>query len=222
MQGQLYASIRSEIRRGDRDALRPWLPVTEEDFGLRHPEAYDHLDTIVAGVLQVGEPGPTNVERTADMVFYQPTPVRQVLDLLDRITVTPDDVFVDIGSGLGHVSMLVSLCTGVRSIGVEIEPAYVAAARRAAEALELREVEFIEADARAASLERGTIYFMYTPFTGAMLRDVLDRLREQAQGREINVCAFGPFVATVAEEPWLDVVGESRPGRVTIFRSRGR
>lgn len=218
---RLFETIRADIRRGDPDALRRWLPpVTDADLSAGHPEAYDDRDAIVAGVLQLEEPGPTSVERSADMVFYQPTPARQVLDLLDRLPMSSDDVFVDIGSGLGHVPMLVSICTSVRSVGLEIEPAYVAAARRAADALELRVVTFIEADAREASLDEGTAFFMYTPFTGAMLRTVLDRLHEQARRREIRVCAFGPFVPTVAAESWLAPTEPVRDGRVAIFRSR--
>lgn len=217
----VFETIRADIRRGDRQALRRWLPPgTDADFDAGHPEAYDDRDAIVAGVLQVEEPGPTHVERSAEMVFYQPTPTRQVLDLIDRLPMSADDVFVDIGSGLGHVPMLVSICTGVRSIGVEIEPAYVAAARSAAETLELRDVTFIEADAREASLDGGTVFFMYTPFTGAMLHRVLDRLHEQARRREIRVCAFGPFVPTVAAESWLMPMEPVRDGRVAIFRSR--
>ncbi len=217
---RLFESIRADVRRGDRQALRRWLPPgSDADFERGHPEAYDHLDTIVAGVLQVDEPGPTSVERTSDMVFYQPTPARQVLDLLDRLPMGPEDVFVDIGSGLGHVPMLVSICTGVHAIGVEIEPAYVDAARRAAEALELRSVTFVEADARDVSLESGTVFFMYTPFTGAILRAVLDRLHVEARRREIRVCAFGPFVPDVAAESWLTPAEPVRDGRVAVFRS---
>lgn len=217
---RVYEAIRADIRRGDRDALRRWLPpLGEADFAAGHPEAYDDRDTIVAGALQVEEPGPTLVDRTSDMVFYQPTPARQVLDLIDRLAMGPDDVFVDLGSGLGHVPMLVSICTGVRSVGVEIEPAYVAAGRRAAEGLELHDVTFIEADARDAPLEDGTVFFMYTPFTGPMLRTVLNRLHDQARRREIRVCAFGPFVPTVAAEPWLAATQSVRDGRVAIFRS---
>lgn len=216
----LFESIRGHIRRGDRDALRRWLPaVSEFDFDGGHPEAYDHLDTLVAGVLQVEAPGPTSVERTSEMVFYQPTPARQVMELIDRLSMSSDDLFVDLGSGLGHVPMLVSICTGVRSVGVEIEPAYVSVARSAAEALALHGVTFVEADARGASLDEGTVFFMYTPFTGAMLKVVLDRLHEQARRREIRVCAFGPFVPTVAAESWLSAAEPVRERRVEIFRS---
>jgi hypothetical protein len=34
-----------------------------------------------------------------------------------------DDVFHDLGSGLGHVVMLVALLSGAPAIGVEVEPA---------------------------------------------------------------------------------------------------
>jgi hypothetical protein len=42
------------------------------------------------------------------MVPYQPTPVRHILHLIAAAMVAEDDVFVDLGSGLGHVPLLVS------------------------------------------------------------------------------------------------------------------
>ena len=39
------------------------------------------------------------------------------------------DVFVDVGSGLGRAAALVHLMTGARAIGLEVQPALVAAAR---------------------------------------------------------------------------------------------
>lgn len=86
---------------------------------------------------------------------------RHIFDLLDRTALTDEDVLVDIGSGLGHVSMLTSIWTRAHSVGIEVEPAYVDCAHRTAESLNLRRVNFIQQDARAADFAAAP-YSIYT------------------------------------------------------------
>ena len=51
-------------------------------------------------------------ERGADeMIHYESTPVSALLELVDRVPLTRADRFVDIGSGLGQVVLLVHLLT---------------------------------------------------------------------------------------------------------------
>src|SRR5436190_1323902 len=82
----------------------------------------------------------------------------------------------DLGSGLGHVALLAFMLTGVRSFGIEVEAAYVASAQACAHSLQLYHVRFIHEDARAADLSIGTVFYLYSPFSGSILADVLHRL----------------------------------------------
>ena len=218
-----YQAIRSSIQRG----VTPlWLleqaASCSRDEGATsraHEEGYDYLDAVVGGVLQFEEPAAEVAERTAEMVFYQPTPARHVFDLIGRAALTERDVLVDLGSGLGHVPLLTSICTNARGIGIEREAAYVDCARQCALALNLSNATFIRQDAREADLSCGTVFYLYTPFTGAILRTVLDSLRREAAIREIRICTYGPCTLSVAEEPWLEVVGTLKAGRPAVFRS---
>jgi uncharacterized protein YwbE len=54
------------------------------------------------------------------------------------------------------------------------------------------QVTFIKQDARAGKLTDGTVFYMYTPFTGNMLRAVLDSLQGEGVRRDIRICTFGP------------------------------
>ena len=210
-----FEAIRTAIRCGEgRDAL-----VLADDESRLAGDAYDWRDELVAGALPFGEPGEV-AALPPEMVFYQPTPARHVFDLLDRLALDTGDVLVDLGSGLGHVSLLAAIRTPARSIGIEIEPAYVAAARACAQALQLANTQFVQGDARAADFAVGSVFYLYTPFTGSILRSVLDALRREAAGRAFRVCSFGPCTAVLAAEPWL--VGEGVPmsGRAAIFRTR--
>jgi Histone methylation protein DOT1 len=182
-------------------------------------EEYDFLDEVIIGVLQFQEPATTTIQPAAEMVAYQPTPARHIFDLLKRTALTKDDVLVDVGSGLGHVPMLTSICTQARSVGIELEAAYVDYARRAAESLNLSRVTFIQQDARSADFSNGTVFYLYTPFTGTILRTTLELLRQQAERRPIRICTFGPCTSAIEAEDWVGAIGTVRSDRISIFGS---
>jgi hypothetical protein len=216
----VYETIRRDIRSGGGTRrLRDWVQPSE---ALGHNDAYDYLDEFLDGIFRFDDPGTVVVQPTAEMVSYQPTPARHIFDLFDRTALTENDVLIDLGSGLGHLPLLTCICTPARSIGVEIEPVYVASAKRCAETLNLKRVTFVEQDARTADLAEGTVFYLYTPFSGRVLRSVLDSLRCESANREIRVCTFGPCTMTVANERWLKAAGSARSDRVSIFRSCNR
>jgi hypothetical protein len=221
---EAYAAMRREIQQGrGRNSLLRWLPCLGDvsaSLRLDNREGYDWLDEVIGGVFHFEEPGAASIEPTAEMVAYQPTPTRHIFDLLGRTALSETDVLVDIGSGLGHVPILTSIWTGARAFGIEVDPAYVACARRAAESLNLSRVTFVQQDARAADFSGGTVFYLYTPFKGAMLRTTLDLLRHEAGNRPIRVCTFGPCTTVIAAEDWLDAIGEARPDPISVFRSR--
>jgi len=220
---KFYQAIRHDIQRGvGPDSLLRWVPKsgrTATEVNLANGESYDYLDDLISGVLQFRRPSVEVVQLPAEMVFYQPTPARHIFDLLDRIALTERDLLIDLGSGLGHVPLLVSICTGTRCIGIELEAAYVDCARDSAQALNLNNVTFIQRDVRESDLSGGTVFYLYTPFTGTILRAVLNSLRQEALRREIRICTFGPCTRIVAEEPWLKVYEKLEMDRIAIFRS---
>lgn len=217
----LYDGIRDAIRQGHgADGLLRWVSRLERDAGPVQGEAYDGLDELVGGVLRFDQPREADTELAPEMVFYQPTPARHVFDLIARTALGEGDVLVDLGSGLGHVPLLAAICTRAQCIGIELEAAYVECARRCAAALDLGNAAFVRQDARAADFSRGTVFYLYTPFTGTILREVLDALERQAAGRELRVCTYGPCTPVVACEPWLQAQGGWHPDRVAVFRSR--
>ena len=223
LNAQLYENIRDAIRLGDgRKVLLRHATTSGHGPRLREGtldgDAYDHLDDLVSEVLLFASPEPVTVELSPDMVAYQPTPARHIFELIRHTKFTERDVFIDLGSGLGHVALLVAICTESRAVGVELEPAYVECARRTAEDLNLTNATFLAQDARDADFSDGTTFYLYTPFRGAILRDVLGRLKTQAAKREIRVCTFGPCTPIVAAESWI-TFDPAVSGHVSVFRS---
>ena len=222
---ELYQTIRREIQRsaGPYGLLQRLANQSSQSENTTSPtvgEGYDYLDELVSGVLQFEEPSTNIAQLPAEMVFYQPTPARHIFDLINRAALTERDVLIDLGSGMGHVPLLAAICTDARSIGIELEAAYVDCAQQSAQALNLNNVAFIQQDARTADLSSGTVFYLYTPFIGTILRTVLDSLRREAASRKIRICTFGPCTAIIAEKPWLEALGTLEPHRIAIFRSR--
>jgi hypothetical protein len=220
---ELYQSVRSDIVRGGQPrALLRWLEDSAGDNEPRGPLpglGFDYRDELVSGVLQLLEPSEPNLQPSPEMVPYQPTPVRHVLHLIAAAAVTEDDVFVDLGSGLGHVPLLVSMVTGAQSLGVEVQAAYVASARRCAQSLRLSRVRFIAQDARDADLSRGTMFYLYSPFKGSILADVLSALRRESMRRPIKICSLGPCTRRVSNQTWLKARALPVTGSITVFDS---
>lgn len=173
---------------------------------------YDNLDVLVNRLLKAGRmPVPTR-DLGSDMVEYYKTPARVVFELAERVKFEPGDVFIDLGSGLGQVVLLIHLLTGVAARGVEIEPAYYAYARRCSAGLGLRDVDFVEADARVADLSAGTVFFLFTPFKGGVFSQVMERVRVLALARRVRVVGYGPCSEEIARLEWLKKEGDGGGG----------
>lgn len=223
----LVDRMRAEIRsvRNRRTALRArfnrFTRYPAGTTGYRHID-FDGLDALLAGVLLTEPPPDPVLELEAEMIAYQATPASVVLELVDRVTWRAEDVFYDLGSGLGLVVLLVNLLTGIRARGIEIDPALCSYADRCAARMALSGVTFDPVDARTADFSSGTIFYLFTPFVGRMLRAVLDRLRQEARARTILVSSYGPCTPMIAAETWL-VPLDTHGGdafKLALFRSR--
>jgi hypothetical protein len=214
----MFQQLRIKIAQGKYRGVH-LLKLMDEylHFNLKeiiHQDAtgYDHLDTFLNGLLTY-KPIPSETKlREPEMVYYQKTPARIVLELIERAELKPQDIFIDLGSGLGQVAMLVNLISGAHAKGVEFEPAFCGYARSRVEQLVLENVEFITGDARYADYSGGTVFFMYTPFNGGILQDTLQNLMGESKKRKIRIFTYGPCSYTVALQNWLAQVSERNVG----------
>ena len=218
----LYEAIRDQVRRGGgRLALLRWLELPHGEYAdPARGMGFDFRDDLISGLFELEQPEDEQLDREAEMVFYQPTPARHIFNLIGLTALAAGDVFVDIGSGLGHVPLLMAISTDARAIGIELEGAYVQRARQCAERLNLARVAFVEQDARAADYSSGTVFYFYTPFSGAMLEAVLERLEHEAASRRIRICTYGPSTSRIADQSWLRATSTPETDRITVFDSR--
>ena len=155
-------------------------------------------------------------------VHYEPAPAAVVLDMIDNVSFKKSDVFYDVGSGLGRVCILIRLLTDTGCVkGLEINGDLWNVALQVTDAVGLADIEYINADARDADLSDGTLFFLFTPFTGHVMDTVIHRLERVAGAHGIIVCSFGGSSARLGEEPWLHCIDPDRldPYKVSIFQS---
>jgi SAM-dependent methyltransferase len=202
--------VRAQIERGRSDpasfrAALLGVPALDRDAWLDR-------------VLGLGELPDDDPALPAGCVPYLPCSVDALVQTVDQARVRASDVFVDVGAGLGRAAALVHLLTGATVIGLEIQPRLVAAARELAARLAVaRRVTFVEGDAAklAPVMAAGSVFFLYCPFSGERLANVVAGLEDVARARTIRVgCVDLPMPPV----PWLAPEPAVSPG-VAVYKS---
>jgi SAM-dependent methyltransferase len=202
------AALRGAIERKQHDvrAFRAALL----DVPARERDAW--VDRVL-GLADAPEDGPS---LPAGGVPYFPCSVDFLLRVVDEAPVRASDVFVDIGAGTGRAMALVHLLTGASSVGVEVQPEFVRAARALTARLGLDRVACWEGDAAAFGdiLAGGSVFFLNCPFSGARLNKVLDAIERVALSRPVSLCCV---LLPLPPRPWL-VRDPAHDGELEIYR----
>jgi len=189
---RLQAIIRKEGYTGKafENLINEYFDFNSDYNKNQEEVGYDNLDIFINGLFHFSTIPEQTKDLEPEMVYYQKTSARIVFELVEKSHFKKEDVFFDLGSGLGQVVILVSLLTGITAIGVEFEPAFCKYATDCAIELNLFNVTFINADARKADYSEGTIFFMFTPFRGEILQEVLEILRRESLVRKIKIITY--------------------------------
>jgi len=151
---------------------------------------------------------------------YLPCSVDALLRIVELAQVRASDVFVDLGAGVGRAAAFVHLITGAGVVGLEIQPHLAVAARALAANLRTSRVVSVVGDAAklTSAIAIGTVFFLYCPFGGDRLDQVLDDLEAIARTRTIRICCVD---LPLPPRDWLTLETSSR-GDVAIYRSAVR
>jgi hypothetical protein len=176
-----------------RATVRP-VYVRTRDLLVRLAERWHRIQTSgVVGLDELGIAGP-------DRVWYKPAPWRTLRRALPARSVTPDDVFVDFGSGMGRVVFQAALRYPFkRVVGVELSARLhriaVLNIDRNRGRLRCGAVELVCGDALDYAVAADvTVVFFDNPFTGATFGAVVDRLIAAVDGapRPLRIIYFNP------------------------------
>jgi Histone methylation protein DOT1 len=132
-------------------------------------------------------------------VPYLPCGVAEIMAMIQEVQLRADDTFVDVGSGLGRVSILAHLFSGARAHGIEIQKHLAYRSMETARDLKLDAVTFEHGNA-AETMPEATVYFFYSPCNGEMLQRVMERMHAVALKHPIRICTVDLRLPDVA---WL-------------------
>ena len=201
-----HARLKIDAGAHDRIAFREALLAIP-------PHARDAWFDRVLGLGALPDDG---AELPHGCVPYLPCGIDALLEIIECAGIGPEDVFVDIGSGVGRATALVHLLTGAGVIGIEIQSGLVRAARDVANGVS-PSIAHVHGDAveLTGRMMTGSVFFLYCPFSGERLKHVLIDLEAIAETRPIRVCCVDlPLPAC----HWL-APGSGTSGGVTVHRS---
>jgi SAM-dependent methyltransferase len=148
-------------------------------------------------------------------VHYEPTPYHDIFRLLRMIDLRTDDVFVDLGSGMGRVVFAASWLGAATSIGVEASRDLyeVAAKNRHHSRLAHRDIRFHCLPAQEYRNPDITVLFMFHPFGERTLAQVINNIepdRPVSHVRPLRILYVNPVYDFVLEQrKWLKCIGRA-------------
>lgn len=148
-------------------------------------------------------------------MHYTPSPYRDIFDVLAMARLHDDDVFTDLGCGLGRVVFAASFSGARRAEGVELvrELAQGAERNRNGSRMRKREIAFFERNALDHDLSATTLLYMFHSFGPEIVAEVLDKARHdrrRANARKrLRIAYVNPVCDEVLRNSgWLRHMGE--------------
>jgi SAM-dependent methyltransferase len=170
-----------------------------------------------------GVPGTTN-----SYMPFVPSVYRDTFQYLRAVGLGPDDVFVDLGSGLGRTVFAASWMGAKRAVGVELVQALTdgAEANRKRSNLHSRDIEFVCANALEFYEPDMTILYMFHPFGETVLEQVLANLKERrdadSKAKPLRIIYANPvYNDALQRSGWLRKTAQL-PVTKLLFSSTGR
>lgn len=156
---------------------------------------------------------PSDRARHADNWRYATIGYQHVRKILRVVSPGPEDVFYDIGCGMGRILCVAAQHPVRKCVGVELQQPLCQIARRNAASLRGRKapIEIVCGDATTVDLSDGTIYFMFNPFGPETLRDTLANIRGSLSQnpRDIKVVYYhAKYQSVIDDMEWLVKVHE--------------
>ena len=146
----------------------------------------------------VGEP-----DHDAWQGHYQPTSYKDLFRMLRHLGVGADDVFYDLGCGLGRTVFAAHRLGARRAVGVEVNGPLVRACREnlVRSGADPRAVAFVECFAQDCSYADATVLFLFHPFGRGTLQTVLERVGRDlaAAPRRLRLVYFNAVADDILE-----------------------
>lgn len=148
--------------------------------------------------------------------YYMPASYTDMFKFLKLGGLTKDDVFVDVGSGMGRAVFLASYLGAKRSVGVELIPWLHDVAEENRRDGNWPNVEFYCGDGREIIIPDVTLLALFNPFGPAIMEEMLAKLKKQRKA-PLRILYVNPFHEDVLERSgWLTRTSHVRKSKNLI------
>jgi SAM-dependent methyltransferase len=169
-----------------------------------------------AGIRPLADFGADGEGRNA----YAPSPWGVLRRVVPSDEITSEDVFLDLGCGMGLVLLEAARLPFRRVIGVDVVPEFTAASRalleRNREILRCDDFELITDDAAHYEIpDDVTVLYLNDPFRGGVLDEVISRLLASVDRRRRSlriVYLAPPWLSQLDQTPGLELIRLGRRG----------
>lgn len=138
-----------------------------------------------------------------DGTFYEATPYLMIRDIFDKLALTENDEFVDLGCGKGRALFVGARVCKAKLKGVEYDEEL---AGEAILNINNPDVEICQGKAEDLDYSTATVVYLYNPFGSKTLKAVLDRLKQSLRDnpRRLRIVYSNPLHESVFESlDWL-------------------
>jgi len=178
---QILSHIQGSVRGALSSLVGVWTRYNESALGIQtEPRAVD-----------VHIPDPTQPWKglfsdkagNQDNFRYGTIGYRNIRKILEILNPGPDDVFYDIGAGMGRVLCVAAQKPMRKCVGIELLEPLCETARKNAGQMRGKKapIQIRCADASTSDLSDGTIYFLFNPFGPKTLQDTLENIRQSLE-----------------------------------------
>ena len=168
------------------------------------------------------------VDRQAEAVFYEPTPIMEFGYVVSRLGIRYEDfVFIDVGSGKGRTLMLASWFPFQKITGVELSPKMHAIAEENILKFPKRkacsDISSRCEDATSCELpNKPLVLFLFNPFHGRVLEQFLEHVKHSIDKhpRRVILIYANPKHRTIFEDSgWLKISRAELGGWYMVYEN---
>lgn len=184
-----------------------------------HDEFWDRR----LGVRTFGFRPATGSEASPDwQLHYTPAPYSGIFYALQHAGLNRDDVFTDLGSGMGRVVFAASWLGAAKAQGVEILPdlCEIADRNRQRSHIAKRDISFINGNARDVDIASTTLLFIFHSF-GADTLEIVLRQFERTRSPRLRIIYMNPvYNDMLKSKAWLKSGRIIQPPKRTLSSTR--
>ncbi len=214
--------IEGELSRAEiRTMLERFTTYRKEHIPASH-YTEQNLDLLIDCVFGVDVETTRIPNDRRGMVHLERTPASAVIEFIDKLNLTGAETLFDLGSGLGHVVYVFQLLTDIHCVGIEIEREYYSTAMNVVRRMNLSRVRFVNKDVQETEFGDCDIFFMFSPFFGQVLENVLKQIKKLSHRKPITLCSYGNSTPAIGDQDWLYIEDKEmiHPYRAAVFTSK--